>query len=763
MFEHLAHTCYRRRRRVVALWIALLVAAVAASSTLGGELRNDFTLPGAPSEQAADLLAEAGFVHGAGEQGQIVVAAADGVAQPAVRQQVTAFLDAVRTETPSVAVSDPYGPGGLVSPDGDVAIAEVSFGDADLATPTEVAADIAELRSETTFPDGVQVALGGEVFYEEAEFSSEGIGMVAAIVILLVAFGSVLAMGLPIITALFGIGIGSAIVLVAARFIDVPDFAPAAVAMVTIGVGIDYALFLVTRYREELQGGRDPEAAVVRAVDTAGRAVLFAGTTVIIALLGLLAIGLATTRSLAVAVSAGVLMAMVASLTLLPALLGFVGRTIDRFSLGRPAAGLPAERSLWYRWSRAVQRHPAPIAVVGLAVVLVLTAPAMSLRLGFGDASNRPVTDTARQAFDLVADGFGPGYNGPLFVAVDLSGDPAIDEPVLAQLDDALAATPGVASVTPAVVNDAGEVAVVQAFPTTAPQAAETAELVHALRDDVLPAVAAPDTDLLVGGAVAAVVDFADVQAERMPVFIGLVLAVSFVVLVAVFRSVVVAATAVVLNLLSIGAAYGALVAVFQWGWGAEMLGLGEPGPIEAWAPMMLFAILFGLSMDYEVFLLSRIKEEHDRTGDNATAVADGLASTARLITAAAAIMICVFGGFVLSADRALQIFGFGLAVAILVDVTVVRLLLVPSTMELLGERNWWLPRWLGRLLPDVRLDREPAGSAAAPAPAGSLQRTPTLTTASPAATAPTTATTATTEGFHHAAPPPPPDRHDRW
>ncbi|MFP5488673.1 MAG: MMPL family transporter, partial [Acidimicrobiia bacterium] len=582
-----------------------------------------------------------------------------------------------------------------VAPNGSVAIAEVSFGDADPVTAGERAERIAELRRDAAFPDGVQVELGGDVFFEEAEFSSEGLGMVAAVVILLVAFGSVLAMGLPIVTALFGIGIGSAIVLLAARFMDVPDFAPATVAMVTIGVGIDYALFLVTRYREELERGLDVEPAIVRAVDTAGRAVLFAGTTVVVALLGLLAIGLASTRSLAVAVSAGVLVAVLASLTLLPALLGYVGRRIDRLSIRRRTTLRPGERSFWYRWSRLVQRRPGPIAVAGLALIFVLTAPALSMRLGFADASNRPDTDTARRAFDLVAEGFGPGFNGPLVLAAELSGDAVADVATLDRLGDALQSTDGVAATTPAVVNDAGTVAVVQAFPTTSPQDASTSELVETLRSDVLPDVPGPDTEILVGGAVAAVVDFADVQADRMPLFIGLVLLVSFVVLVAVFRSVAVAAKAVVLNLLSIGAAYGLLVAVFQWGWGTGLLGLGEPGPIEAWAPMMLFAILFGLSMDYEVFLLSRIKEEHDRTGDNATAVADGLASTARLITAAAAIMIFVFGGFLLSADRALQIFGFGLAVAILVDVSLVRLLLVPSTMELLGERNWWLPRWL--------------------------------------------------------------------
>ncbi|HSM67214.1 MAG TPA: MMPL family transporter [Ilumatobacteraceae bacterium] len=721
MFTRLARMCTRHRGVVALFWAVLLIAAIAGSSAFGGELRNDFSLPGTESQQATDLLATGGFVFEAGEQGQVVIGADGLIDDPSARQASADFLDTIRTKVPGVSVSDPFAPGGLVSADGAVAIAEVSFGDAGLATAGERAEEIAELRRGATFPEGLQVELGGDVFFEEAEFSSEGLGMLAAVVILLVAFGSVLAMGLPIITALFGIGIGSAIVLIAARFIDVPDFTPATVAMVTIGVGIDYALFLVTRFREELDRGLDVESAIVRAVDTAGRAVLFAGLTVVVALLGLLAIGLASTRSLAVAVSAGVLMAMLASLTLLPALLAYVGRNIDRLAIRRRASSAPGRRSFWYRWSRLVQRRPGPIAVAGLVLILVLSAPALSMRLGFADASNRPDADTARRAFDLVAEGFGPGFNGPLILAVDLPGDADDAAATLDRVDQALASTNGISATTPALVNDAGTVAVVQAFPTTAPQDAATSELVETLRADVLPGVAGVDAEVLVGGAVAAVVDFADVQADRMPLFIGLVLLVSFVVLVAVFRSVPVAAKAVVLNLLSIGAAYGVVVAVFQWGWGADLLGLGEPGPIEAWAPMMLFAILFGLSMDYEVFLLSRIKEEHDRTGDNSTAVADGLASTARLITAAAAIMIFVFGGFVLAADRALQIFGFGLAIAILVDVTVVRLLLVPSTMELLGERNWWLPRWLDPLLPNVTLEQ--------PQPAArTLERTPTLT-----------------------------------
>ncbi len=703
-------------------WIGILIAATSVSSTFGGDLRNDFSLPGSESQAATDLLEGGGFVGAAGERGQIVFAASTGIDDPAVQQAMEDFFAAVRAEVDGVDVASPYGGGGQIAPDGSVAFADVEFGDVPLDTAQDRAAAVAALRNTTAFPASVQVELGGELFYEESEFSSEAIGLVAAVVILLVAFGSVLAMGLPILTALFGIGCGMAIVMVAAHVLDVPDFAPAAVAMVTIGVGIDYALFLVTRYREELAAGRDPEAAVIRAVDTAGRAVLFAGTAVVIALLGLLVVGLAATRSLAVAVTSGVLMVMLASLTLLPALLGFAGRHIDRLSIGRGPLDRGGTTSAWYRWSRVVQRRPAPVAAVGFAVLLVLTAPVVSMRLGFGDAGNRPDSDTSRRAYDLVSDNFGAGFNGPIFLAIDLPSQVSDNEAVLGQLASALEEDEGVASATPAVVSDDGGVAVVQVFPTTSPQDEATSELVHRLRDSVLPqVVAGTDARVLVGGAVAGVTDASDLQASRMPLFIGMVLVVSFIVLMAMFRSVAVALKAVVLNLLSIGAAYGVVAAVFQWGWGASVLGLGEPGPIEAWAPMMLFAVLFGLSMDYEVFLLSRMKEEYDRTGDNATAVADGLARTARLITAAAAIMICVFGGFVLSDERALQLFGLGLATAILVDVTIVRLLLVPATMELLGDRNWWLPGWLDRLLPHLTVDDQPE-------PIAGLTRTPTLT-----------------------------------
>ena len=693
---------------------ALLVGLSAIGSSLGGESRTDFTLPGAESQEAGDLLEEAGFSGRAGHTGQIVFTSAEGIDAPVVRAAME-FLFADITTVPGVAVRSPYQPEGStqVSADRKVAFADLDLGQGEVEQARVRADAVVAARAGTAVPGGLTVELGGELFYEESAFASEAFGLLAAVVILLVAFGSVLAMGLPIVTALFGIGCGFALVQLASNVMDIPEFAPAAVAMVAIGVGIDYALFIVTRYREELAAGLDPEAAVGRAFDTAGRSVLFAGCTVIVSLLGLLLVGLASTRSLAVAASAGVLMVMLASLTLLPALLGFAGRNIDKL-------GLPHRRhstgdqgsSFWRRWSGVVQRRPWPAAATGLVVLLVLGAPVLSMRLGFGDAGNRPDTDTARRAYDLISEGFGPGFNGPLFLAADLTGDAAVDTSILERLDARLQADEAVALTAPAVRASRSDVAMIQVFPTTSPQDEATSDLVHRLRDDIVPAAIGPtDSRILVGGAVAGAIDFSEVQADRLPLFIGSVLVLSFLLLLVVFRSVLVPLKAVVMNMLSIGAAYGVVVAAFQWGWGADLVGLGEPGPVEAWAPMMLFAIVFGLSMDYEVFLLSRIKEEYDRTGDNATAVAEGLATTARLITAAAAIMLFVFGGFVLSVDRALQLFGLGLAVAVFIDATVVRMLLVPATMELLGDRNWWLPRPLDRILPQLHIEGAPAGT----------------------------------------------------
>jgi putative drug exporter of the RND superfamily len=707
MLRRVALTSYRRRRRVLLAWVVLLVGLSVLAQSSGGAFNDDFRLPGSESQEAFDLLEEKGFENRSGFGGQVVVQADGGVDQPDVQQRVEELFARIEAEVPDAQVVSPFDPGNerQISEDGTIAYAEIQLADRDTSDYTEASKTIRDLWEEVEI-DGARVELGGELLGEPPVFSSEGIGLLAAIVILLIAFGSLLAMGLPIVTALFGIGCGIAIVELTANVLDMPSFATQAAAMIGIGVGIDYALLIVTRYRQSLRDGFDPEGAVLLALDTAGRSVLFAGATVVISLLGMLLIGLDAIHGLAVGTALAVLLTMAASVTLLPALLGFVGRNIDKLGLPhRKHAEGDFRQSFWHRWSRVIQRRPWPAALVGLAILLLLAAPVFSLRLGFSDTGNRPTSDTTRRAYDLLSEGFGPGSNSP-FVLVAETPDGEEDLAVLGQLSQQLNQADGVQLATPPQPNEAGDAAVMTVIPETAPQDKETANLVEGLRDQVIPPVTeGTGVDVKVGGLTPVSNDFADYSQQRLPIFIGAVLALSFLLLMTVFRSLLVPLKAVIVNLLSIGAAYGVVVAVFQWGWGRSLVGVGREGPIEAWAPMMLFAIVFGLSMDYEVFLLSRIREEYDRTGDNALAVADGLAATARVITAAAAIMFFVFGSFVLGDERALKLFGMGLAVAVLVDATVVRLVLVPATMELLGDRNWWLPQWLERVLPSFRVE----------------------------------------------------------
>jgi putative drug exporter of the RND superfamily len=718
MLQRLARTCYRRRRLVLVSWVVVLVGLVALNSAFGGKFLDDFALPGSDSQDAVDMLEEHGFEARTGFSGQIVFQA-DDVRDPTVQQGMEQLFSEVGDAVAPGEVISPYTPEGArnVNADGTIAYAEVNLDDRDSDEYAAARDRVHEIADDTEVP-GTSIELGGDAFLTESEFSSEAFGFLAAIIILLVAFGSVLAMGLPLLTAIFGIVTGIALVGLTVNVIDMPTFSNQAVAMIGIGVGIDYALFIVTRYREGLHDGMDPEQATVRALDTAGRAVLFAGCTVIIAVLGLFVIGLAMIRGLAIGVSLGVLTTMIASVTLLPAMFGFVGRNIDRLGLPhRRRAEGAAHQSVWYRWSRLIQRRPWPAAAGAAALLVVLALPVFGIRLGFGDAGNRPTSDTSRRAYDLIAEGFGPGANGPLILVAEADGGGPVDLDAVGALSAAAADTPGVTAASPPIPSEDGDGAIVIVQPDTSPQSEETESLVHTLRDDVVPeAVGGTGMVLRVGGSTAAVVDFAEFTADRLPWFIGIVLVLSFLLLMVVFRSLLVPLKAVIMNLLSVGAAYGVLVAVFQWGWGKELFGIGKDGPIEAWVPMMLFAVIFGLSMDYEVFLLSRIREEYDRSHDNASAVANGLAATARVITAAAAIMFCVFAGFVLGSDRSLKMFGLGLAVAVLLDATVVRLVLVPATMELLGDRNWWLPRWLDRVLPVVHVEPvEPAEPEPAP------------------------------------------------
>jgi RND superfamily putative drug exporter len=557
---------------------------------------------------------------------------------------------------------------------------------------------------------GYVVALGGGPIgkvISAAPGPSEGAGILGAMIIMLIAFGSVVAMGLPILTALFGIAIGFALEDLLSHLLNVPIFAPEMLAMIGLGVGIDYALFIVTRYRQGLFEGRDPRQAVTASLATSGRAVLFAGTTVVISLVGLFVLQLPFLQGLAVGTIAAVLLVMAAALTLLPAMLGFAGRSIDRMHLPKllQTGATPAPDSFWFRWSRMIQRRPWTSAILALLVLVALAIPLFSMRLAFTDASNDPTSLTTRQAFDLLSEGFGPGFNGPLVVAAPLSS--ANDDTTMEKVVAALRATPGIAFAAPVEVNTDHSAAVIIAYPTTAPEASQTSQLVTHLRTTVIPeATAGTHLKVLVGGETAAGVDSSNYLAHRLFWVISAVIVLAFLLLMAVFRSVVIPVKAALMNLLSVGAAYGVIVAVFQWGWGGSIIGIGHTGPIDPWIPLMMFTILFGLSMDYEVFLLSRIREEWRRTGDNSLSVADGLAKTARVITSAAAIMICVFGSFVIGDPlRILKVFGLGLAASILIDASLVRLVLVPSVMELLGRSNWYIPRWLDKIVPTLGVE----------------------------------------------------------
>ena len=744
MLASLARACVRHRWAVIGSWVALLVVTIGLSGAVGSGWKTDFTLPDSESKDVQDLL-EANSPDRAGLSASIVVKADQGVDDPAVQEYLTPIME-FADEQEGVTVTSPYDNPQQVSQDGTIAFAQLDVSERGFTEATELANAIEDFAAEQTIPEGVQVEYGGDVFAEFELPESEVYGLIAAVIILILAFGSVLAMGLPIGIALFGLGIATALVTLASNVITMPDFTSQMVAMIGLGVGIDYALFIVTRYREGLSLGLSVEESVVESIDTSGRAVLFAGTTVVISLMGLFLMGLNFVQGIAIASSLGVLLMVAGSLTLLPALLGWIGTRIDhttRAALGAVAlavigaffgvltgqSGLfmagfvlaallfglsfaikplrqlvphrterPKEQRFWYRWSRFIQHRPWPSLLVAVSVLLFLAIPLFSIRLGFGDLGNYPEDRTVRQAYDLIADGFGPGTNGPLYITVE--GDTATDEAALGAFVQTVNETDGVANAFPTPITDG--LALVIVYPEDAPQDAGVTTLVNTLRDDVIPA---SGVDAMVGGLTAASTDFATYLGGRMPLLIGVVLLLSFILLMAVFRSVLVPLKAVIMNLLSIGAAYGILVAIFQWGWGMELIGVDRSGPIEAWVPMFLFAIVFGLSMDYEVFLLSRIKEEYDRTKDNAIAVADGLAATARVITAAALIMFCVFAAFALGDDRQLKLFGLGLAIAVLLDATIVRLVLVPATMELLGDRNWWIPQWLDRILPNIEVE----------------------------------------------------------
>jgi putative drug exporter of the RND superfamily len=716
-----ARVAVRRRRLVLAAWLAALALIIGFGVRFGGSFDSSFSIPGTESQAAFDLLTER-FPQRAGDSATLVFQADGGVTAPDARPQIESVLAQAAALPGVVEVQSPFGPGGerQIAPDGRIAYAVLQYGEQSNAIPAGHVERLLDLVDESSTP-AVTVEAGGQVVQfneQEPPGTSELIGVVAAVFILLIAFGSVVAMGLPITTAIVGLLTSVMLILISTRFLGLPVFAPQFAAMIGLGVGIDYALLVVTRYRESLGRGNAPEEAVVEAVSTAGRSVLFAGAVVVIALLGMLAIGIPFIGALGIAGAIVVSLAVVVALTLLPALLAFAGRAIDRWSIPWLHADESDSRSgIWYRFSLQIQRRPWLWALSSFAVLLALALPALRINLGFSDAGNGSDVLHSRRAYDLLAQGFGPGFNGPLTVVLDTRAAGEGAEATVARAREAVAAAPGVVQVSPPIPSPGGDTALLLVYPATSPQDEATADLIHTLRDGTLPAaVGGSGVRAYVAGPVAAFIDIGDRITERMPVFFGAVIGLSFLLLMVVFRSLLVPLKAAVMNLLSIGAAYGVLVLVFQEGVGAGLIGVKE-GPIEVFLPMMLFAILFGLSMDYEVFLISRIREEYLHSRNNADSVAHGLSVTARVITAAAAIMVAVFISFVLGPQRVIKEFGIGLATAIFIDATIVRLILVPATMALLGDANWWLPRWLDRALPHLDLEGPaPAQGNAVPA-----------------------------------------------
>jgi putative drug exporter of the RND superfamily len=722
----IADLCYRRRRLVLLAWVLVFVGVMIAGSSMPAEHRANYQTPGAESGDAYALLGER-FPARQGDSIKLVFAGA--VDEPAIRAQVETVIGQAAARPHVTGVSSPYAPdrSDQISADRRVAYAEVYFD----TTFDKLVND--DPKFQANFLAGVdhgpRPGLDIEVstFVAEQTLGSEFIGLIFAAFILLLAFGSALAMGLPIITALFGLGIGATLGGIGSRFVETPEWAATVATMIGLGVGIDYALFIITRYRQSLAAGMTPREAILTAMGTAGRAVLFAGGTVVISLLGMLTMGLSYLNGVAASAVLAVLTMLAASLTLLPAILGFVGRNIDRLRV--PFTGRSSHQGtngFWYRWSRVVQRRPWFAFAGGALVLLIITLPLLSLRFGFPDEGNNAKEQTSRKAYDQLSAGFGPGFNGPLLLVADLQGASDRDGAV-ARLTEAARGTEGVAFVAPAVPSDAGDTAIINVFPENKPQDEATSKLVHRLRDSVIPAaIDSTGAKVFVGGFTAISIDQTDYITRRLPIFIGSVVLLSFILLTTVFRSPLVALKAGIMNLLSIAAAYGVMSYAVQGNWFGDLLNIPET-PIPAFVPMIMFAILFGLSMDYEVFLLSRIREEYLRTGDNGLAVADGLAATARVITAAALIMVFVFGVFIFDPNVFIKQIGLGLTAAVLVDATIVRMILVPATMELLGNANWWMPAWLDRLLPEVHIE----GEAAVQAELATLLASEELTTSS--------------------------------
>ncbi|MDT9689693.1 MMPL family transporter [Streptomyces sp. P9(2023)] len=718
----IARWCIKHRLVAVLLWLTALGGVATGAAVAGSAYSNDYEVPGTESGRATALL-EKGF-PGTGGDGNTIVWQTDkgSVRATAVEQRMTEMLDEV-AELPGIAsVASPYGSGpaaaqAQISEDGRTAFAAVTFHEQADDIPVSEAKALVDTARQAA-DENVQVELGGSaVALTEASGGkvAEAVGVVVAAVVLFLAFGSLAASALPIATALVSVGIAYSGIVLLGHVMTVADFAPMLGMLIGLGVGIDYALFIVTRHRKGLKRGLPvPESARI-AVATTGRAVVFAGATVCIALLGMLILRLSFLNGVAIAASLTVVLTVAASVTLLPALLSVIGmRALSRRERRQlaehgPQPELPTGFAA--RWSAFVERHPKLLGGVAAIVMAVLALPTLSLHLGTSDQGNGPATSTTRQAYDLLADGFGPGVNGPLTLVAQIDG--ADDRVALGELPTALANTKGVESVSPVTYNSAGDTAVLTVVPDSSPQSKATSELVDRLRADVLPdAEQGTSLDVHVGGVTASYDDFAEIIVGKLPLFVGVVVALGCLLLLVAFRSIGIPLKAALMNVMAVASAFGIVVAIFQWGWGSELLGLGSAGPIEPFLPVIMVSVLFGLSMDYQVFLVSRMYEEWLETGDNRRAVRVGLAETSRVINSAAVIMISVFLAFVLSGDRVVAMFGIALAAAVALDAFVLRTLLVPALMHMLGGANWWLPRWLDRRMP--RISIEPPESRAA-------------------------------------------------
>jgi putative drug exporter of the RND superfamily len=719
--QTLSRWCITHRRAVIVGWVLLAIGMTVIASAVGRQYANDFSLPNTESQHVVDLL-KSEFPSQGGDVDQIVFHTTKGTVQsPAVRNAIEPLLQKVQTMPHVASVTSPYSPGGAfeISKDGRTAFATVTYTKRANLLPNDTGKPLLDAIDQIDV-NGLTVAAGGQVI-ESAEGFGVGpataVGVVAAFIILMLTFGSLLAAGMPLITAGLGLITGVALIGLGTHVTSMSNISPELALMIGLGVGIDYALFIVTRFRQNYDENPDIVASIMEAMDTSGRAVLLAGSTVIIALLGMFATGVTFMYGLSIASILAVLLVLSASLTALPALLMFFGPRLvkpTRRARRREARGQAERPSRWREWSLTVQRHPRALALASLLVMLAFIAPVLAMRLDSSDAGNDPSGKSTRVAFDLLAAGFGPGFNGPLLIAGELDGPNA--KANLGQLRSAIASTPGVVAVTTPQVSPSGKVAVLQAYPASAPQAKATTKLVNDLRNDVLPPLRSKlGITALVGGFTAGSIDFSHVLAQKLPLFIAIVVVLSALLLFVIFRSLVIPIQAAVMNLLSIGGALGATVLVFQDGWLAGLFGV-EKGPIEPWVPVIMFAVVFGLSMDYEVFLISRVREEWVRGRNASTATADGIALTGRVISAAAVIMICVFLSFMLGDERTLKEFGFGLAAAVFLDALVIRCVMLPAVLELLGPLTWKLPKWIDERLPHVNIEGRSAIAEAAEA-----------------------------------------------